>query len=65
MPLVKNYEIEKINLSNENITSGAIVKDIKLPGKIVSFRLIDSNSSKNIKYEVKIGDGDYKEIKSE
>ncbi|MEG0856904.1 MAG: DNRLRE domain-containing protein, partial [Terrisporobacter sp.] len=65
MPLVKNYEIEKVNLSNENITNGAIVKDVKLQEKIASFRLIDSNSSKNLKYEVKIGDGDYKEIKSE
>ncbi|WP_419725664.1 polymorphic toxin-type HINT domain-containing protein [Terrisporobacter petrolearius] len=65
MPLIKNYEMKNISLSDANSSSNCIVKNIKFGDKIASFRLIDTNIAKKISYEIKIGNGEYTKINPE
>ncbi|WP_343346252.1 DNRLRE domain-containing protein [Terrisporobacter petrolearius] len=65
MPLIKNYEMRNISLSDANSSSNSIVKNIKFGDKIASFRLIDTNIAKKISYEIKIGNGEYTKINPE
>ena len=65
MPLIKNYEINNISLSDVDSSSNSIVKNIKFDDKIASFRLIDTNIAKEISYEIKVGNGEYTKINPE
>ncbi|WP_434799126.1 toxin C-terminal domain-containing protein [Terrisporobacter vanillatitrophus] len=65
MPLIKNYEVKNISLSDANSSSNSIVKNIKFDDKIASFRLLYTNIAKEISYEIKIGNGEYTKINPE
>ncbi|MDY2737303.1 MAG: DUF6531 domain-containing protein, partial [Intestinibacter sp.] len=64
MPLIKNKNRINVNLLDNAITGEVsnLEKHVDLGENIVSFRLIDTNSSLNLKYEVKVGNGEYQEI---
>ena len=65
MPLIKNHDMKSISLSNINSSGNSIVENIKFDDKIASFRLIDTNLSKDISYEVKIGNNEYTKVNPE
>ncbi|MFR1062552.1 polymorphic toxin-type HINT domain-containing protein [Intestinibacter bartlettii] len=64
MPLTKNKARLNIDLLDKPITGNVnnLEKQVNLDENIVSFRLVDTNSSLNLKYEVKAGNGNYQEI---